>query len=79
MISFARWPGFHEIELCEPANPRKVAVVICDKHASRLPAGQGQKNIVGECLRDAGDLQALVAGHLRQEIAGSMPRVGGWR
>src|SRR5436190_4085132 len=75
---FTTWPRSHEFELREASDARKVTFVVRDEHASRLAAGQSQKNIVGERFRDTRGLQALGMSHLRKQIAGSVPRGGCW-
>ena len=71
-------PRFSEFELHELTYALEITPIVGDENTSCLAGGQRKENIVGEGFRDTGDLQAFFPCQLRQEIAGSVPRVGRW-
>ena len=57
-------PRFDEIELHIPADAVKVPLIVGHKHATCLATRQRKEHIVRERLREAADLDAVLASHV---------------
>jgi hypothetical protein len=76
MRSFSR-PWLREIEMNVSADAPEVTLVVGNKQATGFTARQRQQDVIRERLRNATDLQAFPSRHVRQQVAGTVPRIGG--
>jgi hypothetical protein len=73
------WPWLREIEINVSADALEVTLVIGDEQATGFTARQRQQDVIRERLRNATDLQAFRPRHVRQQVARTVPRIGGRR
>jgi len=78
MRSFSR-PWLREIEINVSADALEVTLVVGDEQATGFTARQRQQDVIRERLRNATDLQAFRPRHVRQQVARTVPGIGGRR